>query len=33
MKALYQYAKIAQNLQHNTRQLFALGLLCFYLKV
>ena len=33
MKALYQCAKIAQNLQHNIKLLFALGLLCFYLKV
>ena len=32
-EALYQYAKIAQSLQHNKRPLFALGLLCFYPKV
>ena len=30
MEALYQFAKIAQNLQRNIRPLFALGLLCFY---
>ena len=32
MKALYQCAKIAQGLQHSIRPLFALCLLCFYLK-
>ena len=33
MKALYQYAKIAQSLQHNIRPLFSLSLLSFYSKV
>ena len=30
MEALYQCAKIAQNLQRNIRPIFPLGLLCFY---
>ena len=30
MEALYQRAKIAQSFQRNMRQLFTMGLLCFY---
>ena len=32
MTTLYQYAKIAQNLQHNIGPLFSLGFLRFYKK-
>ena len=33
MEPLYQCAKIAQNFQRNIRPLFALKLLCFYLRL